>query len=228
MNKFPESASKECMARPPRIDLPGLVSHVTNRGVKKLALFHDREDRQRFLQLLLLLQTQYPFILQGYSLMTNHFHLLIKTIDASLSRLMQIFSSRYAFWFNRKYGQVGHAFQSRFHSIPVQTDAYLAEVSAYIDLNAPRAGIVARPEDYEWCGYRATVSGEPDGIIDSSELLALFSDDRERARILYQNFTLERLRKEEPLTHEKLLRKRSWGQLPEVTAGRSSILIARI
>jgi putative transposase len=126
---------------------------------------------------------------------------------------MCTFTSRYAYWFNQKYGQVGHAFQSRFHSIPVQTDAYLAEVSAYIDLNAPRAGLVERPQDYAWCAYRTLKSGEKDPIVDRSELLDLFSDDRKRASLLYQRFVDERLLIPEPLTNELLLKKRSWGTL---------------
>ena len=215
------------MARPPRIDIPGLTYHVTNRGVKRLALFHDDEDRQRFLRLLLIVREQFPFTIQAYSLMTNHFHLLIKTLNTSLSTIMQCFTSRYAYWFNRKYDQVGHAFQGRFHNIPVQTDAYLAEVSAYIDLNAPRAGMVARPEDHLWSGYRSIALGTSDPIVDPSELLGLFSDDRDRARRLYQTFVLERSQKDEPLTHERLLKKRSWGSISEILAARPQTILSR-
>ena len=205
------------MPRPARIDIPGLTYHVTNRGVKKLAVFHDDEDRQRFLRLLLIVREQLPFVILDYSLMTNHFHLLIKTLGTSLSQIMQYFTSRYAYWFNRKYGHVGHAFQSRFHSIPVQTDAYLAEVCAYIDLNAPRAGLVVRPEDYAWSGCRSIIAEAVDPIIDASELLGQFSDNDKRARILYQRFVNERLHRPEPLTQEKLLRKRYWGAIPSLT-----------
>jgi len=204
------------MPRPPRIDVSGLTYHLTNRGVKKLPVFHEDEDRQRFLRLLLITREHLPFVIQDYSLMTNHFHLLIKTLGTSLSEIMQYFTSRYAYWFNQKYGHVGHAFQSRFHSIPVQTDAYLAEVCAYIDLNAPRAGIVVRPQEYAWSGYRSIITGVVDPLIDASELLGLFSDNRDRARILYQQFVNERLRKPELLTQEKLLKKRSWGAMPSI------------
>jgi putative transposase len=192
MNKFIKFSSKGYMPRPPRLDIPGLTYHLTNRGVKRLPVFHDDEDRQRFLRLLLITREHLPFVVQDYSLMTNHFHLLIKTLETSLSEIMQYFTSRYAYWFNRKYGHVGHAFQSRFHSIPVQTDAYLAEVSAYIDLNAPRAGMVMRPEDYAWGGYRSIMTGAVDPIVNASELLGLFSDNRDRARVLYQQFVNER------------------------------------
>jgi len=218
MNKIRGFPSNRCMPRPPRIDIPGLTYHLTNRGVKKLPVFHEDEDRQYFLRLLLIVRQYHPFIIQDFSLMTNHFHLLIKTLQtSSISEIMQQFSSRYAQWFNRKYGQSGHAFQSRFHSIPVQTDAYLAEVCAYIDLNAPRAGMVLRPEDFAWGGHRSIITGKDLSFIDASELLALFSENTERARLLYQQFVMERLGKPEPLTQEKLLRKRSWGVMPSVT-----------
>jgi putative transposase len=202
------------MPRLLRINIAGLTYHVTNRGVQKLAIFHDDEDRQRFLQLILITQTQFPFIIQAYSLMTNHFHLLMKILTASLSQIMQILSHRYACWFNRKYGHVGHAFQSRFHSIPVQKDAYLAQVSRYIDLNAPRAGLVVKPQDYAWCGYRSLVRQVHDPVLDPSEVLALFSEDPVRARILYERFVLEDLNRPEPITHQKLLKMRSWGKMP--------------
>jgi hypothetical protein len=140
---------------------------------------------------------------------------LVKTKQDSISEIMQVLSSRYALRFNRKYKQVGHAFQSRFHSIPVQTDAYLAEVAAYIDLNAPRARMVAHPADYPWCGYKAIVGAKRDAIVDATEVLEQFSDNPARARLLYRAFVEERLGQVEPLTHEELLRKRSWGQLPD-------------
>ncbi len=206
------------MARSPRINVPGLTYHVTNRGVKKLELFHDDEDRQRFLRLLLITQIQFPFVLQAYSLMTNHFHLLIKTVSSSLSQFMQCFTSRYAFWFNRKYGHVGHAFQSRFHSIPVQTDAYLAQVSRYIDLNAPRAGMVVKPEEFPWCGYRSIIQRKRDPIADPTEILLLFNENLDRAQTLYERFVLEDMTRPAPVTHEKLLRMRSWGALPDMSA----------
>lgn len=76
------------MARRPRIDIPGLTYHITNRGVKRLSVFHDDDDRQLFLRLLIITRRQFPCVIQNYSLMTNHFHLLIKTFDASLSNLM--------------------------------------------------------------------------------------------------------------------------------------------
>src|SRR5581483_11268074 len=82
------------MPRPTRIDVPGLIYHVINRGVKQLAIFHDDEDRLEFIDWLAQTQRRYPVEIQQYSLMTNHYHLLLKPLESSLSKLMQFFSSR--------------------------------------------------------------------------------------------------------------------------------------
>jgi putative transposase len=202
------------MPRLPRIDVPGLTYHITNRGVKKLPIFLDDDDRQSFVRLILLAKELFPFSVQAFSLMTNHFHLLIKTAEASISQIMQYVTGRYAQQFNRRHHQVGHAFQSRFHSIPVQTDAYLLTASSYIDLNAVRAGIVEKPEDYLWSSYRWTVSGKRHPLSNPRDVLALLSDTEERARVLYRQYTMDWLQKPEPITQEKLLKLRSWGSLP--------------
>src|SRR6185295_8298274 len=124
--------------RPLRIDIPGLTYHVINRGVKRQSFFQDDEDRFEFLDWLKETRRHYDFQIQQYSLMTNHFHLLLRLGEASLSRLMQYFGSRLAKSFNRKYREAGHFFESRFHSIPVETDTYYKVVSRYIHLNAPK------------------------------------------------------------------------------------------
>src|SRR5438132_10720895 len=108
------------MPRAPRIDVPGVVYHVINRGVKQLPLFHQDEDLHEFLDWLIETRRRYSVEIHHYSLMTNHYHLLLRPLESSLSRLMQYFSSRFAAWFNRKYSHSGHLFQGRFHSIPVE------------------------------------------------------------------------------------------------------------
>src|ERR1700730_10475081 len=110
------------MPRAPRIDIPGTVYHITSRGVKQLPIFHAEEDRQQFLRYLKLTQQEFPFRLHAYCLMTNHYHLLLQTLEQSLSKTMQVFKTFFAKWHNRQYGHIGHVFQGRFHSIPVEED----------------------------------------------------------------------------------------------------------
>ncbi len=200
------------MPRAPRINVPDLVYHVINRGVKQLAIFHDDEDRLEFIDWLKDTGRKYPVEFHQYSLMTNHYHLLIRPLE-DLSKLMQFFSSRFATWFNKKYRHTGHLFQGRFHSIPVEQDSYYTTVSRYIHLNAVRAGIVQRPEDYRWCNYRNLVEGKVDPLADGSLILDYFGVDPLIRIEKYRQFVEEAINKPEPVTHQTLLRMRSWGKL---------------
>ncbi len=162
------------MPRAPRIDIPGLIYHVTARGVKKLPIFHDDEDRHHFLRLLSMTNAEFPLQLHAYCLMTNHYHLLIQTIKHSLSKTMQYFKTLFAHTFNRKHGHVGHVFQGRFHSIPVQEDAYFTTVARYIHLNPVKAGMVARPRGTIPGAITDGLSrGEADPLVDPGFLLSV-------------------------------------------------------
>ncbi len=144
--------------------------------------------------------------------MTNHYHLLIRPLE-SLSRMMQFFSSRFAAWFNKKYRHSGHLFQGRFHSIPVEQDSYYTTVSRYIHLNAVRAGIVLRPEDYRWSNYGSLIEGRSDPIAQGGLVLDYFGADPVTQRLRYLRFVEEAIEKPEPISHTVLLRMRSWGKL---------------
>ncbi len=198
------------MPRQPRIDAPGLISHVINRGVKRLPLFHDDFDRQTFLKLLIQTQQIYPFIFHAYCLMTNHFHLLLQPLEASLGRIMGHVLHRYSIRFNRRYGHVGHAFQARFHNIPVEEDRYMKVVSRYIHLNPVRAGMVKRPENYAWSDYRVAIAGIS-SITDPRFILGYFGLEPERQRIAYRRFVEDGIAQHEPITESTLLRMRTWG-----------------
>jgi REP element-mobilizing transposase RayT len=202
------------MPRAPRIDIPGLIYHVTSRGVKQLPIFVEEVDHQHFLRLLSLARDVFPFRLHAYSLMTNHYHLLLQTLDQSLSKTMQYFKTCFAKWHNRKYGHGGHVFQGRFHSIPVEQDAYFTTVARYIHLNPVRAGMVKRPEDYAWSNYGRLVRGEADPFVDPSLLLGYFGSEVGKQREKYRRYVEEGLSKPEVVTERILKRLRCWGKPP--------------
>lgn len=81
---------------------------------------------------------------------------------------------RYVGWFNRKYGRVGHPFQDRFRSRPVESDAYLYALVRYVWDNPVKAGLVARPEEYHWSSRR--LLGQRSGLVDDGELERLMLD----------------------------------------------------
>jgi REP element-mobilizing transposase RayT len=202
------------MGRPPRIDIPGLVYHVFNRGVKKLPIFHDDEDRLEFMDCLSELHKRYAMEIEQYSLMTNHFHFLLRLQEGSLSRAMKFLLSRYAYWFNRKNNHKGHAFQGRFGSIPVQEDRYYTTVSRYIHLNPVRAGIVQYPQEYRWSNYANLIAGRRDALASGGIVLSYFGRDPIQQRRGYQQFVEEGISQADPVEESVLGRMRAWGVLP--------------
>jgi hypothetical protein len=146
--------------------------------------------------------------------MTNHFHLLIQPINSSLSKMMQWFKRTYSAWLNLKYSRVGHSFQGRFHSIPVETDAYFTTVSRYIHLNPVRAGIVQRPEEYPWSNYQRLLRYERDPLVDTQFLLDYFGQGGSDPVVGYKRFVDDQIDKPEPITLPVLYRMRSWGAPP--------------
>ena len=87
--------------------------------------------------------------------MGNHYHLVIRTREANLSRLMRHINGVYTQTFNRRHQLTGHLFQGRFKAILVDSDSYLPEVCRYVDLNPVRANMTQNPNDYRWSSYRA-------------------------------------------------------------------------
>lgn len=141
------------MARQWRIEFPGALYHVLSRGNGRQAIFFSDDDRHLFLNLLAELSARFNLELYAYVLMGNHYHLLLKTIDANLSKAMQWFGTTYTRKFNLKNNTSGHLFQGRFKCIIVENDAYLLRLSCYIHRNPLRAGIVGRLADYPWSSY---------------------------------------------------------------------------
>jgi len=79
----------------------------------------------------------------------------------SLSIFVKELKQRYTRWHNRRHQRVGTLWENRFRSVLVERgEIALLTVSAYIDLNPVRAGIVNDPKDYRWCGYAEAVAGQ--------------------------------------------------------------------
>lgn len=182
------------MARPLRIEFPGAIYHVTSRGNERRTIVRSDRDRKAFLRFLGLAVKRFNWSLSAWVLMTNHFHLVIQTREANLSRGMHWFNSAYANWYNHAHHRSGHLYQGRFHSFLIEKDTYFAEVLRYVVLNPVRAKMVDRPEAYRWSSYRATAGLEPaPDWLDCDAALALFASSPQRPEISYREFVLNKI-----------------------------------
>jgi REP element-mobilizing transposase RayT len=98
------------MARPLRIEYEGAFYHVTSRGNERKRIFHGSKDYERFKHYLSEAQDKYGFLLHGYVLMTNHYHLILETSKANLHQIMHYLNGSYTTYFNLKNGRSGHLF----------------------------------------------------------------------------------------------------------------------
>lgn len=134
------------------------VYHVMNRGINKQDIFHDKEDRQIFLEKLVKSKERSECKIYAYCLMSNHVHLLIGEGNESISQVMLRLGTAYASWYNKKYDRVGHLFQGRYCSEPVDTDSYFLTALRYIHRNPVKAGIVENCSDYTWTSYHEYIN----------------------------------------------------------------------
>lgn len=180
------------MARPLRIEYSGAVYHVTSRGNAQQDIYLGDEDRLRFLKIVRQVVDRFNWVCHAYCLMANHYHLLIETVDPTLSRGMRHLNGVYTQAFNRRHRRVGHVFQGRFKAILVERDAYLLELSRYVVLNPVRAKMVRAAKDWPWSSYCVTAGlSENTGLVSSDCLSAQFGRDRREAQRGYRQFVAQ-------------------------------------
>jgi len=182
------------MARPLRVEFPGAFYHVINRGNAGEAIFRSNRDREKFLEYLGTTVERFGIKVHTYCLMTNHYHFLIETPEANLSRAVQWLNVSYAAYFNRRRQRRGHLFQGRFKSILVDADTYLKHLSRYIHLNPLRANMVEQLISHPWSSYPAFVgkAKAPDWLerdwLERDWLLSLFGKKGKQAFKGYRSF----------------------------------------
>lgn len=131
------------------------IYHVMARALNKQVLFDEETDFLHFLKILKDIKSICNFDLFAYCLMTNHFHLLIKEKDISISTIMNKIDSRYANYYNLKYGRTGYVFNDRFHSENVENVKYFLTCIRYIHQNPVRAFICNKTYDYKFSSIHA-------------------------------------------------------------------------
>ncbi|MBU0678658.1 MAG: transposase [Verrucomicrobia bacterium] len=168
------------MARRLRIEFPGAIYHVMNRGIDRRSLFRSEQDAVRFEESLAECVDIYQVRIHAYALLPNHFHLLVETPGANLGVFMQALQTRYGVYFNKKHRKSGHVYQGPYKAILVEADQHLLKLSRYIHLNPvqtkeyeekPIQEIIKALREYGRSSYRGYVHLEKRKEWVSYELL---------------------------------------------------------
>ncbi len=143
------------MPRSLRIEYPGAVYHVLNRGNYRDSIFTSDRVKKIFENTLFMACERAGWILHGYCVLDNHYHLALETPAPNLSVGMQWLQATFANRFNRIVQAHGHVFQGRFKSLIVERDEYMGALLDYIHLNPVRAGLVASDQlpEYRWSSF---------------------------------------------------------------------------
>ena len=177
------------MARPLRVEYSNALYHIVARGNASQEIFLNDKDRKMFLYWLKDVSQFHNIICHAYCLMDNHYHLLIETPEANLSRAIRDLNGNYSQWFNTHHTRIGHLFQGRYKAYLIEKETYLLEVARYIVLNPVRAGMVDKPKNYKWSSYNPTagITKTPDWL-QKDWLLSNFSKNKKIAQMEYRRF----------------------------------------
>jgi len=183
------------MPRQPRLDAPGALHHVMGRGIERTNIFRIDRDREDFLDRLANQCMEGNLIVYAWCLLSNHFHLLVRTGRQPIFRSMKKLLTGYVVNFNLRHKRTGHLFQNRYKSIICEDDPYLLELTRYIHLNPVRAGMVGGLEElnnYRWSGHSVIMGRVERKWQDIDTVVGYFGRGRDAVR-KYEQFVREGL-----------------------------------
>lgn len=180
------------MTRPLRIQYSGAWYHIMNRGKNGESIFLEEADRITFIDLLKETASMWNMKIVAYCLMSNHYHLLIQTPDANISRCMRHINGLYTQYFNRAYKKDGPLFRGRYKAIIVDADSYLLQLLRYIHKNPLRAGVVKEIKKFFWSSHNAYLSNKIQyNWIYKDFILSMLEKDKTKRQKAYRHFMLE-------------------------------------
>ena len=172
-----------------KLNIPGLVSHITQRAAGNGPLFLEDPDYLYMLVLLKEISRQHGIKSYAFCLMKNHIHILLSPEGENLYGAMRDLFSRYAMWFNKKYERKGHLFGGPYRQAVCLDDSYLVAASVYIHLNPVKAGLVSVAEKYRWSSVRLYCDEQsPESFVDPRFILNILSKNRGKGKETYRDF----------------------------------------
>jgi len=179
------------MGRDWREEYKGGIYHVIARGNNKEYIFKESIDKGYFIKMLKEYSAVMGYVIYGYVLMDNHYHIVIQIHDKKLQEIMHQINNKYSKYFNAKYQRVGHVFQGRYKAVLVQDERYILKLIRYIHQNPVRAGLCIKVEDYKWSSdiyYRKVIRG----FVNISVILEILDKNITLAVEKYKEFMEEK------------------------------------
>ncbi len=177
------------MSRPLRIEYPGAWYHVMNRGRRSESIYLNEEDYQTFVDLLIEASELWSVKVYAFSLMPNHYHILINTPLGNLSRFMRHVNGVYTQRFNKAHGYEGTLFKGRYKSILIEFDSYFLQLVRYIHRNPIRAKLVTDLDKYRWTSHHAYINKSTEWEWIKTELLLSMLAENEAQQVSeYRDF----------------------------------------
>ncbi len=177
------------MSRPLRIEYPRAWYHVMNRGRRSENIYLDNEDYQIFIDLLSEASELWSVNIYAFSLMPNHYHMLINTPLGNLSRFMRHLNGVYTQRFNKAHDYEGTLFKGRYKSILIEFDSYFLQLVRYIHRNPIKTKLVSCLDKYRWTSHHAYINKSPEWEWIKSELLLSMLSENEKIQVSeYRSF----------------------------------------
>ena len=173
------------MPRNLRVFVEGGIYHVYNRFASGEPVFVDPEEALEFIELLRYVKQRDEWTVFAWVLMSNHYHLAIRSRAVPISRGFQYLQGRFSQRYNRGRRRTGALWQSRYHAKPINEQGYLDRVILYIHLNPVAGGLVDRPVDHVFSGHREIVKSVSNPVVDVDECLLSFGQTQREARKTY-------------------------------------------
>jgi putative transposase len=213
------------MPRQARIDYPSALHHVIVRGTQRDKIFHCKTDYEEFIARLERILSKTTTPCYAWTLMPNHFHLLLMTGNKPISHVMQSLLTGYAMYFNKRHQRCGHVYQNRYKSILCSYDSYLLELVRYIHLNPIRGGLVKDInglENFQWSGHRTILGFQNRPWQYTKEVLQLFGKNYNNALKNYRQFIAEGIKNEKIINFDGGGLIRSTGGIWEIIKAKQS------
>jgi len=174
------------MPRRPRLLIEGGIYHIYNRFARGAEIFSEGDNVERFLGLWRRVKDRDGLTVFAWCLMSNHYHLAVRTGPVSLARTVGYVQARFGQEYNRRMKSSGPRWQSRYKARLITDMAYLGQVIAYIHLNPVTAKVVEDPATYPYSGHRELMRKTPNALIDVDETLLIYGDTLRTARRNYR------------------------------------------